>query len=678
MIKWLFRLELWQKGCSYLREKGFKKAFRRFISLTRERIWESCFLQVENEERYEQWWRSQELDSQAIGKMKQRLDKFKYKPVISVLVPVYNTPARWLEECFQSVEKQIYPYWELCVVDDASTSVETREVLNRWKEKSKEDKRIKILRQGNNLHISLTTNNCLKLAGGDFVALLDHDDTLHPGALYLVAKELNRDKDLDFIYSDEDKLDKNGKHCDPYFKSGWNPDLLLSTNYICHLSVIRKSLMEKLGGMRKGYEGSQDYDLSLRITEVTQKIAHIPQVLYHWRKVQGSTSFSYQEKGYVDKASIKALRDAGERRKENWKVRKGFATCSFRVKRQINDKKKVAIIIPFRDKVELLKKCVESILKKTDYPNYELVLVDNESKEKETLEYLKKVLDPRVKPEDDNTSRVGSSQRPTVGSELNSEPEDSRNRGSLPRRQAGRFNLEPTPRVRVLKYSHPFNFSAINNWAVKQTDAPWVLFLNNDITAINRGWLSAMVEHVQRSEVGAVGAKLLYPNGKIQHAGVILGIGKFKDKSFGVAGHSHKYYPKGSHGYFEQIDLIRDYSAVTAACLLTRKDVFERVGGFDEKVFQVAWNDIDFCLRLRGKGYLVVYTPYAQLYHYESISRGLDTSGGKMERFHRECEIMYDRWSKVLARDPYYNSNLSLEDESFRIKSKIPNLNPLK
>lgn len=619
-IIWLGRKELWGKGNAYLKKHGIRKTLTRFVALMEEKIWEKYFLVAENEARYKSWWKSQELDAQKIEKIRSKIEKFKYRPVISILVPVYNTPAKWLEECFKSAEKQIYPHWELCVSDDCSKNEYTLKLLERWEEKGKRDKRIKILRQEKNLHISLTTNNCLKMASGDFVALLDHDDTLHPAALYLVAKELNKKRDLDYIYTDEDKLDEKGKHCDPYFKSGWNPDLLVSNNYTCHLSVIRKNLMEKLGGMRKGYEGSQDYDFFLRLAEVTQKIAHIPSILYHWRKIKGSTSFSYQSKGYADRASFLALKDAGKRREDDWKVEKGLATCSFRVKRPIKNKQKVAIIIPFRDKIELLERCVESVLEKTTYPNYELILVDNESRESTTLDFLDKVKERQ--------------------------------------------------NIKILKYTKPFNFAALNNWAVKQTDAPWILFLNNDVSVIRKGWLSAMVEHIQRPEVGAVGAKLLYPNGRIQHAGVVLGVGKFKDKPYGVAGHSHKYFSGRSNGYFEQINVIRDYSAVTAACMMTKRDLFLKVGGFDEKNFTVAWNDIDYCLKLREKGYRIVYTPYAQLYHYESISRGQDTSGEKLERFHQECEVMYDRWGKVLGNDPYYNPNLSLEDESFRIREK--------
>ena len=378
--------------------------------------------------------------------------------------------------------------------------------------------------------------------------------------------------------------------------------------------------MNKIGGMRKNFEGAQDYDLFLRLAEKTKKIKHIPFILYHWRKVPGSTSLLYSLKGYADKNARKALFYTGKRRKENWKVSKGLAATSFRVKRNVSEEKRVAIIIPFRDKVYLLKRCLNSILYKTRYRNFRIILVDNQSVEKSTHNYL-----------------------------------------------AG---LRNNSKIKILNYPHPFNFAAINNWAVKQIGDPLVLFLNNDTAALDGEWLSAMMEHIHRPEVGAVGAKLLYPNGTIQHAGVVLGVGKFKDKPFGVAGHSHKYFPRRSNGYFEQINVIRDYSAVTAACLLTKRDLFLKVGGFDEKNFAVAWNDIDFCLRLRAKKYLIVYTPYAQLYHYESISRGQDQIGERMKRFHAETDLMYKRWSKELSKDPYYNPNLSLEDESFRIKEK--------
>jgi len=617
-FKWLFRTELWKKGWFFLKKNGVSGAFRRFFALFRERL--SEISRMDNELRYEQWWKSQEMTEKRRKKIKRKVKELNNLPIISVLIPVFNTPPKFLEECFKSVENQIYPNWQLCIVDDASTSRQTISVLKRWKKKSEEDPRIVIHRQKEGKHISLTTNGCLESAKGEFVALLDHDDELHPAALYLVAKHLNEKPDIDFIYSDEDKLDKKSRHCDPYFKPDWSPDLLLSNNYICHLAIIKRSIVEKLGGMRKGFEGAQDYDLFLRVTEITKKIAHIPYILYHWRKIPGSTASFYQAKNYADMKARKALKDALRRRGIRGTVNKGIAKSSFRIRYHMKDSKKVTIIIPFKDKVDILERCIRSILKKTNYPNYELLLIDNQSKEDKTERYLKKI--------------------------------------------------KQLSQVKVLRYPKPFNFSAINNWAVEQTKAPYILFLNNDTEVIKKGWLVAMMEHIQRKEVGAVGAKLLYPNNKIQHAGVILGIGKYKDRPYGIAGHSHKYFPRYGMGYVNWNNFIRNYSAVTAACMLTKRELFEEIGGFDEKNFKVAWNDVDYCLKVRRKGFLIIYTPFAELYHHESVSRGSDDRPETIDRFHKESDKMYEKWEKELSHDPYYNPNLSKEDESFRIKKR--------
>jgi len=617
-LKWLLRKKLWEKGWFFLKENGISEALRRLWALLRERINEIS--KLDNETRYRYWWKSQRMTEKRKEKIKKKIKEFKYSPTISILVPVFNTPPQFLEKCFRSAENQIYSNWQLCIVDDASTLKQTIGVLRKWKKKSKTDSRFIIHRQKKGKHISLTTNQCLKFAKGEFVTLLDHDDELHPVALYLVAKHLNNNPDTDFIYSDEDKLGREGEHCNPYFKPDWSPDLLLSNNYICHLAVIRKSIMEKLGGMKKGFEGAQDYDLFLRVAEVTKKIVHIPYILYHWRKIPGSTADIYQAKNYADVKAVKALKSAMNRRGIIGKVEKGMVGSSFRVRYHIKDPKEVAIIIPFKDKVEMLEKCVESILEKTEYSNYKILLVDNQSEEEKTREYLEKV--------------------------------------------------KKLPHVKILSYPKPFNFSAINNWAVKQTEAPYVLFLNNDTEVISKGWLTAMAEHIQRDEVGIIGARLFYPNDKIQHAGVILGTGKYKDKSCGVAGHSHKYFPRHSMGYVNWVNFIRNYSAVTAACMLTKRKLFEEVDGFDEKNFTVTWNDIDYCLKVRKKRYLIVYTPFAELYHYESVSRGSDDKPEVLDRFHKETDKMYEKWEKELSNDPYYNPNLSKRDESFRIKKK--------
>ncbi len=620
MFSWLFRRDLWYKGWIYLKTKGVKKTVDRLNLFFREKIWEKFFLHQDNEKRYSSWWQSQQLGLEELKKISQQARNLPYQPKISVLVPVFDVPAKYLEACLASVENQIYTNWELCLADDASSHPDTLRVINQYVCKAKENSRIKIIRHQKNKHISITTNSALSLATGEFVALLDNDDLLHPLALFLMVKKLNQNPKLDFIYSDEDKINRRGKHIDPYFKSDWNPDLLLSMNYICHLALIRREIMVELGGMRQGLEGSQDFDLFLRLTEKTDRIGHIPFILYHWRQIAGSTSMTYSSKNYANLNAKKALIDAGLRRKIDWSVLSGLAPTSFRVKRKIKNNQEIGIIIPFKDKVNLLKQCVSSVLAKTDYANYKIFLINNNSVEDATKKYLQEI-----------------------------------------RKQEN---------IKILNYDKPFNFSALNNWAVRQISSPLILLLNNDTEVINGGWLSAMAEQIERPEVGAVGAKLLYQNGKIQHAGVVLGLGRFEDKDYGIAGHSHKYFPKGSHGYFEQIDVIRDYSAVTGACLLTRKKLFEKMGGLDEKNFSVAWNDVDYCLRLRQKGFLIVYTPYARLFHYESVSRGSDENGSAKKRFHRECQNMYDRWGDLLANDPYYNLNLSLENESFRIKSQ--------
>jgi len=621
IVNWFLRKELWIKGYNYLRKKGIAHAWKRFWGLFLERF--KNFLKGEigdNNDRYKLWWESQKLNEQRINRIKKKMKKFKYSPVISILVPVYNTPPKSLEACFESVLNQLYPNWQLCVVDDNSSSKKTLEVLEKYKGK---DNRIVIKHQKEGKHISLTTNHCLELATGEFVSLLDHDDELHPAALYLMVKELNKNKDWDLIYSDEDKIGKKGIHKDPNFKPDWNPDLLLSNNYICHLAVIRKSLMEKVRGMRKGYEGAQDYDLFLRLTEKTKKIHHIPHVLYHWRKVRGSTAAIYQAKGYADNNALKALKSAIKRRSLKARAEMGIFGGYFRIRYALDKSKKVTIIIPFKDRAKLLERCVRSILERTKYPNYEIFLIDNLSEKEETKRYLEKI--------------------------------------------------KYMSKVKVFTYPYPFNFSAINNWAAKKSNSEYLLFLNNDISVVNKCWLSAMVEHIGRKEVGAVGAKLIYPNKTIQHAGAILGTG-FLDDLPGIAGHVHKYLPRNSGDILNHINIIRDYSAVTAACMLTKRKLFKEVGGFDEINQAVAFNDIDYCLKLRKKDYLIVYTPYAELYHYESMSRGSDFTKERFKKFYQEGKNMHDKWGELLQNDPYYNPNLDKRDITLKVNTEFKDI----
>ena len=476
------------------------------------------------------------------------------------------------------------------------------------------DSRIKVVRRPENGNICAATNTALTLATGEFVALMDHDDILPERALYEVAALLQEHPDADLIYSDEDKIDEAGRRYDPHFKSDFNPDLLLGQNMVNHLGVFRRSLIEAAGGFRVGFEGSQDYDLTLRAIERTDpsRIRHIPFILYHWRVFASSTAFSTVELPRATAAAHRALTEHFERRGIKATVEEAPATNRFtRIRHAMpTPAPRVSLIVPTRDKVELLRGCVEGLRHRTDYPDLEILIVDNNSERPETFAYF-----------------------------------DS---------------LKDDPRVRVLRYESPFNYSAINNFAAAQATGSMLGLINNDIEVIGADWLTEMVSHAARPEVGAVGAKLYYADDTIQHAGVITGI-------CGVAGHSHKGRVRTDYGYFSRLQLTQDLSCVTAACLIMRKAVFDAVGGLDAANLAVAFNDVDLCLKVREKGWLVVWTPFAELYHLESASRGSDTAPDKIHRFMGEIEHMKRRWGDALATDPYYNPNLTLDAEDFGI-----------
>ncbi|KKT69545.1 MAG: Glycosyl transferase family 2, partial [Candidatus Moranbacteria bacterium GW2011_GWF1_44_4] len=563
---------------------------------------------------YEKWVeKNEKWDSVEIEK---EIEKFKYKPKISIITPVYNVDPKWLDKCIESVRSQFYENWELRLHDDASTKKETVECLKKWEKK--DDKRIKISYGKENQHISGASNEALKLATGEFVALLDNDDELSPNALFENAKLINEHSEADFIYSDEDKIETNGKRNDPFFKPDWSPDLFLSQMYTCHLGVYRKSIINEIGGFRKGYEGSQDYDLVLRFIEKTkpENIFHIPKILYHWKKIPGSMARNEIAKDYTAAAAQKALKDYLVRNNIEGEVLDGKFPGTYRVKRKILGNPKISIVIPFRDKVKVLDTCVKSILEKTSYSNYEIILVDNQSNENKTADYLK--------------------------------------------------SIKENEKVKLIKYDRPFNFSAINNYATKKCHGDYILFLNNDVEVISPEWLNSMVEHIQRKEVGAVGAKLLYFDNTIQHAGVVVGPG-------GVAGHAFKTFSDEETGYFSHHHLIKNYNVVTAACILVKKEVFEKVGSFDESNLPVAFNDVDLCLKIREAGYLIVWTPFAKLYHYESLSRGNDedfkeSDPKEYERVMSERIYAKNKWKKYIENDPYYSPNLTQKKEDFSIK----------
>ena len=526
---------------------------------------------------------------------------FLRQPMISVVVPVYNTPEAYLRAMLESVLTQLYPNWELCIADDASTHPHVRPVLEEY---ARRDPRVKVVYRTENGHISAASNSALELASGSYVALLDHDDLLSEHALYLVAVAITDHPDADVFYSDEDKIDEDGVRSAPYFKPDWGHELLLGQNYVSHLGVYRREAIQAVGGFRLGFEGSQDYDLLLRVVAVTKgPIVHLPWILYHWRLFPGAGTFSSTQ---LDTASAAARRAIGEHlagRGVEAKVETTPTSYHRAVRSDLAAWPKVSAIVPTRDHVAMLRTCVEGLLQRTDYPDIELIIANNSSRKPETLAYFEEI--------------------------------------------------SADPRVRVLDCLGPFNYSAINNAAIRASTGEIVLLLNNDIEIIGAGWLKEMVKHAVRPEVGAVGAKLLYPDNTLQHGGVVLGL-------HGVAGHLHIGLPHDSPGYFGWLSLARNVSAVTAACLVLRRSVFEETGGLDEINLKVAFNDVDLCLKITELGYQILWTPEATLFHLESKSRGSDMSAEHFARFQREVAYMRARWGPRLDRDPFFNPNLSL------------------
>jgi GT2 family glycosyltransferase len=591
---------LTEEGLSAFMRQAYEKArIRNTVTVqTNAEPVEKQFWEMNRDEQYQVWLRNNELTMQQLAEMKQRAAEFQYRPKVSLIMPVYNTNQAWLSAAIDSVSAQAYPNWELCIVDDASNLRHIKPFLERI---SLRDARIKVRYLSKNLGMSGASNQALELATGDFVGFLDHDDELSQDALFAVVGLLNENPNLDLIYSDEDKLDQSGRKVEPFFKPDWSPDLLLSMNYVPHFLVMRKSLVDEVGGLRVGFEGSQDYDLVLRTSELTDKIGHISRPLYSWRKVPGSAADSSSAKPYARESAKKALSEAMIRRGKIGEVLE--VDNNYRVKYAIEGDPLISIIIPTKDRVELLKRCLESIESKTSYTNYEIIIVDNGSQDQSTLSYLQ------------------------------------------------------STRHKVVRFNEPFNFSRMNNFGATHAKGRHLLFLNNDTEVVEEHWLEAMLEHSERKEIGMVGALLLYPSTGvfqgIQHAGVNIGVG-------GVAGHAFKYLQAERSNYFNLHRVARNCSAVTSACAMITKEVFREMGGFDERL-SVAFGDVDLCLRLRERGYLVIYTPYATLIHHESASRGalhpLDDE-----------KYMITRWENELERgDPFYNRNLTLLREDYAL-----------
>jgi GT2 family glycosyltransferase len=575
----------------------------------------AAFMPVENDLRriqYDSWVSLyDQISAEDEVIIRHRISVIPDKPLISVLMPVYNPEPRFLVKAIESVRSQIYENWELCIADDASTNPEINRILGDYRSR---DPRIKVIFRSENGHISASSNSALEMVSGEFVGLMDHDDELPRHALYMVAVELTSSPDIDIIYTDEDKVDSQGRRHDPYFKSSWSLDLFYSQNFVAHFGVYRTSLIRMIGGFRVGFEGSQDYDLVLRLLPLTrpERIRHIPHVLYHWRIYEGVSTFSTDNPGRSLDSARRALVEHFERAGDSVEVVElpNFPSWWRIVRPAPLPEPLVTIIIPTRDRVELVKNCIESIKRHTKYSNYEIIVVDNASVEESTLEYF--------------------------------------------------FSLKYRRIAKIIRVDEPFNYSRLNNLAAAEANGDLLLLLNNDVVVITPDWLTELVTQVLRKGVGAVGAKLRYQNDSLQHAGVTLGLN-------GAAGHGHRHFPHDSIGYFGWPQLQRDVSAVTAAALIVRKDVFYEVGGLDELNLIVSYNDVDLCLKIREHGYRIIYDPFVDLYHLESVSRGADITRAQKDLQRREREFLVGRWGDSLARDPFYSPNLSLDSEDFQI-----------
>ncbi len=560
---------------------------------------------------YAQWIARHEPEGiAAVSAQNARLARLPRRPLMSIVTPLYDTPPPFLEAMIGSVRAQAYPHWELCLADDASPSPHVREALARA---TTADPRIKAMVRPVNGHISAASNSALELATGEWVVLLDHDDLLSPDALLRLVEEATAHPDAVLIYSDEDKLSEAGRRYEPFFKPDFSPELFRSQNYLNHLTALRAERVRAVGGWREGFEGSQDYDLFLRVLEGIEpaRVRHVPHVLYHWRAAPGSTALAADQKDYAFDAGQRALREHLARMGVGAQVERAGEWPFHRVRHALPAPAPlVSLVIPTRDRTDLLAPCLRSVLR-ADYPALEVLVVDNGSVE--------------------------------------------------PRTYALFAELASDSRVRVLPAPGPFNYSALNNAAVREARGEVIGLLNNDLEAIGDDWLREMVSWAVQPEIGCVGAKLLYPGDTVQHVGVVLGIG-------GVAGHAHKHERRTTGGYFTRAALVHNVSAITGACLLVRRSVWDAAGGLDEAL-AVAFNDVDFCLRVRDLGYRNVLTPFAELYHHESPSRGAETTPEKRARFAAEVAFMHARWGEALQRDPYYSPHLSLAREDFAIRT---------
>lgn len=589
-----------RRGYNYLKANGVKKSLLKLKNKIKRRKYMS-----NQSVDYLDYVKNNKLSIRTIEK--QRSAKFNYMPKISIVVPMYNTKFSYFVELIDSINNQTYQNFEVCLAD--SSKIPDVQIQKYIQELNSSKIVYKNISQ--NLGISENTNVAISFSTGDYVAFCDHDDVISINALYEVVKAINS-SDADFIYTDEDILE-NGIRKNPHFKPDFSPDLLTSYNYICHLCVVKRKLFDEVGLLNKEFDGAQDYDFVLRATEKAKNIVHIPKVLYHWRAHETSTSYNSSAKEYVYMAGKRAIEEHFKRINIKAKVEILDEPGRYRVKYDVIGNPKISIIIPNKDSKSDLKKCIDSILK-SSYQNYEIVIVENNSKTKEIFDYYDK-----IQKDNDNIKVVS---------------------------------------IKIDK----FNYSLINNFGVKNSKGEYIVLLNNDTKVLSNDWMEEMLGICQRDDVGIVGAKLLYPDFKVQHAGVVVGIG-------GVAGHVNVNIAENEEGYFSRANVINNFSAVTAACLMIKRSIFEKIDGLDENL-QVAFNDIDLCMKVRKLKYLIVFTPYAKLMHYESKTRGSEDTPEKIKRFESEMDVFKSKWKDELDRgDPYYNINLRLDKVNFEINT---------
>lgn len=613
----------------YIKKYGFIKTIKKCIKTVLRKIIRT--LKCEKDLQYGDYggWIKYNEPKDADLKLQMK-KKFPISPKISVVVPMYKTKERFFKDLVKCMIDQTYSNWELCLADG---SPEENENFKKYIEK---DERIKYKFLNANLGIAGNSNAAIEMATGDYIALLDHDDILAEYALFEVVNYINKFPNSEFLYSDEDKIDESDNRYDAYFKPNFAPDTLRCQNYICHFSIFKKELMEKLEGFREDYNGAQDYDIFLRMSEVVkpENITHIPKILYHWRVHNESTAkLNSNAKNYAFEAGKKAIEDHLKRVGLEGTVSEGCIEGIYRVDYKVIGNPKVSIVIPNKDGKDILKVCINSILEKTTYKNYDIVIVENNSTTEEIFEYYKEI----VKNEKIRVVNYNKNTEITADGEK-----------ELPKR--------------IGEVRKGFNYSAVINFGVRNSDGEYTIQLNNDTELITPNWLEILLGFVQRPDVGACGVKLYFPDETIQHAGIIVGVG-------GIAGNRFKSIPKSGHGYFAKESMIENLSAVTAACIITPRAIYDEVGFMDEDL-AVAFNDVDFCLKIREKGYLVVYNPFVEFWHYESKTRGQENTPEKIKRFQGEICRFEQRWGNILDEgDPYYNPNLSLDTEVYHMKN---------